>query len=162
MTDKAYHKAYYQKHKEEAKKKAKEYYHANREREILKRKAYYQTVKGQRKAYNKAYNQANKDKQKERRKIYNLSHKREDKNRRLRFSYGMSVEEYEKMSQDQNGECAICGKSPKVLRVDHDHVTGKIRKLLCNNCNISIGHAKESPEILRKMIKYLEEFENVD
>ena len=55
-------------------------------------------------------------------------------------------------------KCKLCGLQPETvmdLHVDHDHKTGKVRGLLCNNCNTGIGLLKESPDILRNAIKYL-------
>jgi hypothetical protein len=59
----------------------------------------------------------------------------------------------------QNCGCAICSeKAPehKSLCVDHNHKTGKIRGLLCGNCNLMIGLVKDNPTILRHAITYLE------
>ena len=66
----------------------------------------------------------------------------------LKYNYGLTTEQYEKMLEEQNGVCAICKlpetwthkKTGKVslLSVDHDHETGKIRGLLCRDCNQSI------------------------
>jgi hypothetical protein len=51
--------------------------------------------------------------------------------------------------------CEICGSKNK-LGIDHDHKTGKIRGVLCTNCNTAIGLAKDSPDRLRLIIQYLE------
>lgn len=79
--------------------------------------------------------------------------------------YGISLEDYEKILVSQNGVCYIClgleptktrtGKEGKRLAVDHDHKTGKIRGLLCSQCNKLLGNAKDSIEILEKCIEYL-------
>ena len=82
-----------------------------------------------------------------------------------RLKYGITVEEYEILYDKQNGVCAICGQvESRIIRgtlcklsVDHDHETGKVRGLLCQNCNNMLGHAKDNPEILQKAVKYLEE-----
>ena len=69
------------------------------------------------------------------------------------------------MSEAQGGVCKICGNPPKdklggskepMLVVDHDHSTGQIRGLLCNNCNVAIAHAKDNPSILVAMANYLQ------
>lgn len=59
---------------------------------------------------------------------------------------------------NQNNSCYICNEIlSKRAFVDHCHSTGKIRKLLCNNCNLALGNAKDNIEILKNMINYLEE-----
>jgi hypothetical protein len=77
----------------------------------------------------------------------------------LRKVYGISLEQYETINAQQGGVCAIC-RQPEPsrkgnLNVDHDHRTGARRGLLCNKCNAAIGQAQDSPEILRRMIDYL-------
>lgn len=73
----------------------------------------------------------------------------------LRKKYNLSYEDYEKMVEEQEGRCALCGES-KQLVVDHCHETLKIRKLLCRMCNTGLGMFKDKPEILHKAIGYLE------
>jgi len=74
----------------------------------------------------------------------------------LKSRYGISTFEYNEMLLQQEGRCKICGKtSDKTLHIDHNHSTGKVRALLCNNCNILIGHAKEDPLILQQAMNYL-------
>lgn len=80
----------------------------------------------------------------------------------LKHRYGITVDEYDKMMEYQQG-CAICGatecggRGPNSrLAVDHDHETGKVRGLLCTNCNNGLGRFKDSPELLQKAITYLE------
>jgi len=59
-------------------------------------------------------------------------------------------------------DCAICGNpgGKKRLCVDHDHVTGKIRGILCDNCNVGIGRLKDDIGLLYRAIDYLEEYKN--
>lgn len=71
----------------------------------------------------------------------------------------LTIEEYKALLQSQNFVCEICGlpnPSGKALAPDHNHETGIVRSLLCDNCNLMIGHAQESIEILMKAMKYLE------
>ena len=72
--------------------------------------------------------------------------------------YGITVEQYQDILQKQDGICAICKNPPNknALAVDHCHITGKIRGLLCPSCNSGIGKLRDSPEMLRKAIEYLE------
>jgi hypothetical protein len=78
--------------------------------------------------------------------------------------YGITLEDYEALHNAQAGVCAICGRpettrNPKCgmksLAVDHCHTTGKVRGLLCHNCNRGIGHLQESPEVMAAAVKYL-------
>ena len=70
-------------------------------------------------------------------------HKHLERNKEwnLRKNYGIGLSEYQKMLASQNGVCAVCKKVPgkRNLAVDHDHSTGKIRKLLCSSCNGKLG-----------------------
>ena len=71
------------------------------------------------------------------------------------------------MLQDQDGKCAICKreesacasitKKVRALAVDHCHVTGNVRGLLCRACNLGIGHFEDNLETLEEAIKYLED-----
>ena len=81
----------------------------------------------------------------------------------LRKNFGMSLGDYDKLFESQNGKCALCGADAndtvngKVTRlaVDHNHETGEIRGLLCGNCNRGIGNLQDSTKILTKAIDYL-------
>lgn len=72
--------------------------------------------------------------------------------------YGITVQQYESMFEDQGGVCAICGKSCTTgnrLAVDHSHADGRVRGLLCLNCNQGIGKFFDDPELLIKAAGYL-------
>lgn len=73
--------------------------------------------------------------------------------------YGITDPEYQALLIKQNELCAICGGPPiragHSLSVDHCHTTGKIRGLLCSNCNTGLGLFKDSPELLEKALLYL-------
>lgn len=74
----------------------------------------------------------------------------------LKRNYGITIEEYNKMLNEQNGVCAICGKTKsETLAVDHNHTTMEIRGLLCSHCNHVVGFAKDNIDILEKTINYL-------
>lgn len=91
---------------------------------------------------------------------YAKSHPEMRKAIKLKHYYNMTLDQYYKMKNDQNGVCAICFgicKTGRDLAVDHDHKTGKIRGLLCHNCNNILGSANDSFEVLINAIKYLRE-----
>lgn len=84
--------------------------------------------------------------------------------------FGISLAEYNVILQRQGGVCAICGELPDGPRnqrkggravfrarlvVDHDHATGKVRGLLCNNCNCGIGYLKDDPATVAIALDYL-------
>lgn len=79
------------------------------------------------------------------------------RDKQLQRDYGITLAEFAVMEHRQNGLCAICKGPPdrKYLLVDHDHVTKKVRGLLCHNCNVLLGHAKDSVEILQAATEYL-------
>ena len=77
---------------------------------------------------------------------YQTSEQRELKRRNAAYrrKYGISLGQYEKILQDQAGCCALCGdeqqgETTKHLFVDHDHITGEVRGLLCRQCNTRLG-----------------------
>jgi len=73
--------------------------------------------------------------------------------------YGLTKEEVIGMMEERNGKCDICGKksnhSSGLLCVDHDHKTGKVRGLLCYDCNTFLGNAKDNINNLKNAINYL-------
>lgn len=60
----------------------------------------------------------------------------------------------------QNGRCRICFRELQSPQLDHDHITGKIRGLLCRTCNLGLGHFFDSVELLENAVKYLKENQN--
>jgi hypothetical protein len=84
--------------------------------------------------------------------------------RRLK-KFGITTEVYDAMHSAQGGLCAICrrpemaratrSKNAKRLAVDHDHVTGKVRALLCSFCNTAIGLMGENPDRVESVAGYL-------
>jgi len=82
------------------------------------------------------------------------------RNSNLKALYGITQVEYDRMLKEQGGCCAICGGPPvgkkRVLSVDHNHVTKKVRQLLCDLCNTGLGRFKDDVELLRRAVAYLE------
>ena len=80
----------------------------------------------------------------------------------LKSKYGIAIEEYNQLLERQQNRCALCsttvaGKGRKNFCVDHNHETGEVRGLLCFNCNVGLGMLKDSPSLLQRAIRYLEE-----
>jgi len=92
---------------------------------------------------------------------YKVGTKEYRKNFYLISNYSITLEMYNKMLISQDNKCLICNKDsellPKMLAVDHDHKTGKIRGLLCIQCNTGIGSFQDDSNLLKKAISYLEE-----
>lgn len=111
------------------------------------------------KASNKKYYAEHSEKEKTRNRQYRAEHPVEVKackrRYRLKRNFGLTPTDYDQMEREQNGCCKICGKQVK-LHVDHDHVTGTVRGLLCHQCNTVLGLVGESRMTLRKMATYLQ------
>ena len=84
---------------------------------------------------------------------------------KLKFRYGLTLDEYDQMFNEQNGVCAICGQKEivinkfgnvKRLSIDHNHKNGKVRQLLCNRCNLLVGPMENSLELVDIVLDYLE------
>ena len=78
----------------------------------------------------------------------------------LGWKFGITLADYEEMRARQKSRCAICGVSEPGGKgdwhVDHDHITKKVRALLCQNCNIGLGSFQENPVFLAEAIIYLQ------
>jgi hypothetical protein len=78
----------------------------------------------------------------------------------LKYKYGITIEDYDRMFSNQAGLCAICGvsqsKISKQFAVDHCHDTNKVRGLLCSKCNTAIGQFNHNFDIVINAAKYLE------
>lgn len=130
-------------------------------------------------AYQREWNAKNKDRlnreRRERRKNdpeYAAKIKERDKARywkspekhrnvRLKIEYGITLDDYNKLYESQNGKCAICSEEKSDngkdgLVVDHCHKKGNIRGLLCASCNNGLGRFKDSIKSLEAAIVYLQ------
>lgn len=85
------------------------------------------------------------------------------RNSHLKYHYGITTEDYNRMFNSQDGKCAICNthqsELDKVLSVDHNHTTNKVRGLLCVNCNHALGALREDSQIINGMLNYLKQYE---
>ena len=116
----------------------------NREDRLRYAQKYYRGNKESMIAQNMSYQRANPKRQ----KCYDL-----------KMKYGITCDDYDAMFKKQKGCCAICGvhqsELKRALRVDHNHETGKVRGLLCHNCNVGAGHFRDDPALLRKAAKFM-------
>jgi len=174
----AYYKTYNEVHKEEIAARRKVYREVNREKILESKKSYREYNKEEVAARKKEYRRLNKEKVAEASKKYRLSNpekvKAWEKEWRaiptnvvksragqIKSRYGISMEDLSNMLDEQKGCCKVCGDSliypdSKVgYRIDHCHTTGKVRGLLCHNCNIALGHLKDNIDTLERMIDYL-------
>lgn len=77
----------------------------------------------------------------------------------IKATYGLSKAEFDQLLLSQNGRCAACDDlfgNTRHRHIDHCHTTGRIRGILCQSCNVSIGSMKEDIGRLRRLIAYLE------
>ena len=87
-----------------------------------------------------------------------------DRNTYFKRKYGITLEEYERMKQERNNKCDICGNECNKTSVngkriepcvDHNHKTNELRGMLCSRCNRTLGLVGEEERLLTKMIAYL-------
>jgi hypothetical protein len=81
-----------------------------------------------------------------------------ERNMTAKFAkYGVTAQWFTDQLARQRRSCAGCGTAitEKTARIDHCHTSGKVRGLLCDSCNWALGHAKDSPAILRRLMAYL-------
>ena len=79
----------------------------------------------------------------------------------LKARHNLSPIEYDEMLKEQTGVCAICGNhnhNGNQLSVDHDHLTGRTRGLLCIHCNTVLGYMNDNTNLLQKAMDYLEKY----
>ena len=107
--------------------------------------------------------------QKERDRLQNNERQRRYRERKKLKQFNISQSVFESMKNSQNNTCAICN-NPETrlykkttlmpLSLDHDHATGKVRKLLCSRCNLTLGKCRDDIKLLTAMIDYLRGFSN--
>jgi hypothetical protein len=87
----------------------------------------------------------------------------------LKRNYGMTYKQYQEMLIEQDSKCFLCGgpgflmnkeRHKLALVVDHCHETGKVRGLLCHNCNRALGLFKDNPDVLIKAAEYVRKVYN--
>jgi len=117
---------------------------------------------------NKIWVQKNRDKVNATSRRYRKNNKKKwleiQRNSNLKRDYGITIEQYDEWYIKQGGRCAICGKHQsnfkKRFAVDHCHITGEVRGLLCHHCNTALGNFFDSINLVENALKYLKGREN--
>lgn len=77
----------------------------------------------------------------------------------LQRHYGITLDEWNSLYNEQGGMCAVCeateSKGNKPLATDHDHETGEVRGLLCDDHNRALGLCNDDPDVLLRLAFYL-------
>lgn len=150
-------RAYYREYMREWKKK-------NGEKIKGYAKKRYPKIKEKKAKYNKEWREKNREHVVEYYTEKNKTDKAKDGKyqSKIKKNFGLSLDEYNKMFEAQNGRCKICDRHQSEfnyrLGVDHNHTTGQIRGLLCKSCNSVIGYINDDSNIAKKMAEYLDEY----
>lgn len=146
-------RAEYERHSDSYKARAKAWREKNAERVKKNRRAYYEANREKIIERARAWEIANPERKRERNRVT-----------RLRDTYGLSAADYAQMLLLQRSRCAICLRSfgPKLKpHTDHDHTSGQLRALLCQQCNHSLGHVeKDDGAWLRRALSYIAHHRN--
>lgn len=133
------------KNKEDKIKSDKDRYERNKEKILKQAKEYRDTHKEERLKYNQEWVKKN---------------NKQYRTKQLQYKYGITIEDYDALREEQDFCCAICAKHElefkKSLCVDHDHKTGAVRQLLCQNCNTALGLLEEDKGIVYSLLAYIE------
>ena len=84
--------------------------------------------------------------------------KKYQRNYHLQARYGITLGAWQEMFDRQGGKCPGCGSPLEAgfkTHVDHCHKTGRVRGLLCKECNLALGNVNDSIDVLRNLIQYL-------
>jgi hypothetical protein len=150
--DPEYQLKYYKAHSETAKDRAKEWVKDNPDRAKATRRAWYLKNRESVIARTSAYAAAHPEYRKEVVRKWHLNRQ-----------YGMTQEQWDALFLSQGERCAICktnlpGGRYNQWSTDHDHVTEKVRAILCAKCNTGLGSFDDDPERLRQAALYIESF----
>lgn len=160
-----YNQAYIEKNRERISQKNKEYHQKHRDRLLAAgRQRYHENIEVRR-ANSRRWHQENRDLALKKMREYGKKNNHKALGRARKKRYGITPEIFDAMFNAQNKCCAICGCSSTRAKngwhLDHSHQTGKVRAILCNNCNCGLGYAKDSIETLQNMVEYLKYHERL-
>lgn len=158
----------------------KNWYEVNRERESVRKKKWqednpdyhrnYRQENGERiRARDRNHYREHREVHAARQREYEKSHRdlinarsRRNYQDRAKYVGGMTRKEKREWAESVEYQCEICGKKIEQLKdihIDHSHVNGHTRGLLCRDCNLTLGHIHDNPALLRKAIRYLHKYD---
>lgn len=156
MCKKKYYKEWYEKNRDRLlsiRRKRNKKYNASKKGKEAER---LRNASPERKAYRKQYKKTLNGRRTNLKYRRNPEVKKRYEDYRIKKRYGITTKEYWELVAKQNGKCAICSKSDgKKLHIDHNHKTGKIRGLLCGNCNRGIGMFEDNVFLIESAKVYL-------
>lgn len=92
------------------------------------------------------------------------AYKRTAKNKQMHARYGITLDDFENQLKEQNYTCVMCKTEitgTRQAHMDHCHTTGKIRQILCRNCNYGLGFFRDNIEVMQAGIEYIKRHSNV-
>lgn len=131
---------------------------ADKERALAWKRAWYARNQEKLREQKRVWTAANRDKV--------IAHRAKARERKgyggyLRDTYGLSLETYERIWNEQKGHCAICQtaltRGSRKCHLDHNHETGVVRGILCHHCNVGLGHFRDDPSLCEAAAAYLRE-----
>lgn len=142
---------------------SKNYRNLNLEKTRASTRRWYYANKSHVRDVQKRWGKNNPDKIKAAQKRYKESHPNYRTFKDIKRNFGIDVSEYFKILNSQNGVCLICNRPERRklfgkitrLAIDHNHKTGKVRGLLCSNCNRALGLLEENLVFIDQMKKYI-------
>lgn len=151
---------HYENNRDECQARVKEYRKANREKCLARQKEYAAENADALKAKRKERYESNREEILAKQKQYREKERKAVSDRKAAQRFGVPIEEIQRLRSITH--CEICGAelqhyTTNLTAIDHCHEHGHIRGMLCSNCNLLLGHAKDDPSILSKAISYLEE-----
>lgn len=103
----------------------------------------------------------NKDRHLDQQRVWKFNNKDKVIDIRLKWKYGISKKDFDIMLLLQDNRCKICNTILIKPHLDHNHKTKQIRGILCQKCNLMIGHSQENIEILQSAIEYIKYYDNI-
>lgn len=139
----AYRRSWNQTHREKNREYQRQYREKNKEQILQKQRAWAKTNRGR---YNARAND------------WRRKYPQKAREAKVKWKFGLEPERYRAMLLEQGGRCAIC-RIAFSTHVDHDHKTGKVRGLLCHECNTGLGFFRDDPVRLELASEYLKKYD---